>query len=141
MRCHRKTGDPTACILLMMTCRNLRAWRRVLAVLGGQPSADDRGGYYSGELAWSFLGARYDPICLSGSFCSRRPRMGRPRVDAVCLVSAAAFPRAGPCPVPLHLRPSLPVLVLADYPRRNEAFVFREPGRRENKSKKNLDNA
>ena len=73
----------------------LRAWRRVLAVLGGQPSSDDRGGYYSGELAWSFLGARYDPIRLSGSLYSWRPRMGRPRVDAVCLVNAAAFPRAG----------------------------------------------
>ena len=56
-----------ACILLTMTCRNFRAWRRVLAVLGGQPSADDRGGFYSGELAWRFLGARYDLIHLSRS--------------------------------------------------------------------------
>lgn len=67
--------------------------------------------------------------------------MGRPGVDAVCLSVWPPSPQLVPAPVPPHLRPSLPVLVLADYPRRNEAFVFREPGRRENKSKKNLDNA
>lgn len=141
MRCHRKTGDPTACILLMMTCRNLRAWRRVLAVLGGQPSADDGGGYYSGELGWSFLGPgtiRYvpaDPSTPGGR------GWGGPGWTLCVLSVQPPSPELVPALIPLHLRPSLPVLVLADYPRRNEAFVFREPGRRENKSKKNLDNA
>lgn len=59
-------------------------------------------------------------------------------MDAVCVSVRPPSPQLVPDPVPPHLRPSLPVLVLADYPRRNEAFVFREPAQRENKSKKNL---
>lgn len=125
----------------MMTCRSFRAWRRALAVLGGQPSADDRGGYYSAELAQSFLGARYDLIRLSRSHLLPEAEDGEARGGRCVSVSVAAFPATGPRLVPPHLRLSLPVLVLADYPRRSEAFVFREPGRRENKSKKNLDRA
>ena len=81
-----------ACILLVMTCRNFRAWKRVLAVLGGQPSADDHGGFYSGELAWRFLGARYNPIYLSRSHLLRETEDGEARGGCCESVRAAAFP-------------------------------------------------
>ena len=87
-----------ACILFTMTCRNFRAWRRVLAVLGGQPSADDPGGFYFGELAWRFLGARYDPIHLSRSHLLREAEDGEARGGRCVSVSVATFPSTGPCP-------------------------------------------
>lgn len=66
--------------------------------------------------------------------------MERPQLDALCLLARLPFSPV-PALIPPRLYPSLYLLFLAEQPRRNEVFVFREPGQRGNRCKKNLDNA
>lgn len=84
-------------------------------------------------------GPRVLPIWLGSSHLLLVARgWERPRLDAMS-ARVATFP-CTPALAPSCLYPILPLLLLTDYMRRNEAFVFRGPGQNPNK-RKNLDNA
>lgn len=123
--------DSQECWRRCLTRITKGAWRKVLQSWAGSPLLVTMVAVAAGSWAGASWGpgtTRYISAVLIDSW---RPQAGEaPAGHCVC-----QHPRLSP----LLPHRSLPLLLLADYPRRNEAFVFREPGQRQNKSKKHLD--